>query len=66
MEGPILLTRAQAAKALGISLPFLDVLRARREGPDFVAIGRRVAYRREDLDRWVASRVVSCASPPDR
>lgn len=48
----------QAATYLGISADYLFRLRSRGEGPRFARLGRRVLYRRFDLDRWVEANVV--------
>jgi excisionase family DNA binding protein len=52
---PYLDTR-QAADLLGCSRKGLEATRARGEGPPYVRIGRRVRYRREDLERYAAPR----------
>jgi predicted DNA-binding transcriptional regulator AlpA len=46
-----------AAEYLGLSPATLETLRTRGGGPPFVKLGRRVVYRREDLDAWLARRL---------
>jgi predicted DNA-binding transcriptional regulator AlpA len=54
---------AQAAQYCGISASYLTKLRLRGDGPAFVRLGRRaVGYRSEDLDQWLASRLVRSTS----
>lgn len=48
-------TRA-AAKFLSLSPKTLETLRTRGGGPTFSKLGRRVVYRREDLDSWLKNR----------
>jgi hypothetical protein len=58
-QDSLLLTEKQAARFLGVSLPFLR--RGRSQGttgcrtptPPFVKLGGRVFYRRSDLIVWV-------------
>ncbi len=42
-----------AAAYVGLSPATLETLRVRGGGPTFVKLGRRVVYRREDLDTWL-------------
>jgi excisionase family DNA binding protein len=51
-----LLTQQQAAEMLCLSERTLERWRVSGDGPAFVKLGRRVAYRAEDLEAWVASR----------
>ena len=53
---PMLRVR-DAARYLGLSKSFLDKLRLTGDGPAFFKLGRKVvAYRREDLDSWLAGK----------
>lgn len=56
------MTPKQAAEYLGgLSTSFLAKMRMeenRHRGPAYVKIGKVVIYRRNDLDQWLASRVV--------
>ena len=55
-----LLTPAQAARLLGLKEQTLAVWRsAHRYGLAYHKIGRRVMYRRADLDNWLATRRVT-------
>lgn len=51
-----LLTLVEAAALLRTPVATLRYWRHRGIGPDSFRLGRRVVYRREDLDRWVLSR----------
>lgn len=55
-----LLTTAQAAEHLGLRPQTLRKWRVTGDGPQYIRLGdsprARVAYRREDLDRWLADR----------
>lgn len=48
------LTVQQAAKLLGVSSSWLNKLRLTGGGPPFFKLGRRVLYRRDDIDAWTA------------
>lgn len=50
-------TTPVAAEYLGLSPATLETMRSRGGGPPFVKLGRRVVYRQQDLDAWVAERV---------
>ncbi|MFP3939500.1 MAG: helix-turn-helix domain-containing protein [Thermoanaerobaculia bacterium] len=55
-----------AAEYLGLSPATLETMRTRGGGPVFVKLGRRVVYRREDLDEWLEERRrTSTADPGD-
>ena len=61
---PELLDTEPAANYLGIKGHTLEVWRCcGRYGLPFVRVGRRVKYRRADLDRFLESRTVGGASP---
>ncbi len=49
-----LLTPKQVAERYGPSPATLAKMRLYGTGPVFVKLGRRVAYRQEDLEAWVA------------
>jgi excisionase family DNA binding protein len=55
---PGLLSRDQAAKALGISGRKLDYLREDRLIP-FIRIGRQILYASADLEQFIEARKVS-------
>jgi predicted DNA-binding transcriptional regulator AlpA len=48
-----LLTEAQAAQLLKLSIRTLQAWRFRATGPRFVRAGRAVRYRRRELNQWV-------------
>ena len=59
-----LLTQREAACVLRLSERTLERSRVTGLGPLFVKLGRRVFYRRSDLDDWVTSRI--CQSTSER
>jgi excisionase family DNA binding protein len=52
-----ILSEAEAAELLGVEVTTLANWRWRRMGPRFVKVGRRVRYRRADVDAWFADQV---------
>lgn len=54
-----------AAGYVGLSVSTLAKLRLSGNGPAYCKLGRRVVYRREDLDAWLESRVVRNTSDAD-
>ena len=50
-----LLTEAQAADFLSISMRTLQAWRVRGGGPVFIRAGRAIRYRRRDLIEWIDS-----------
>lgn len=57
-----LLDEEAAAPLVGLAVSTLQKLRVRGEGPPFAKIGRNVRYRTEDLQAFVAARVVNSTS----
>lgn len=57
-----LLDEDAAAPCVGLAVSTLQKLRVRGDGPPFVKIGRNVRYRQEDLQAFVAKRVVQSTS----
>ena len=57
-----LLTSAQAAALVGLSRSSLNKMRVYGSGPIFAKLGRSVRYRRNDLDSWVAGRLIGSTS----
>lgn len=54
------LTTAQAAALIGYTPRMLEVRRARGESPRYVRFSKRaIRYRREDLESWIAERMVT-------
>ena len=55
-----LLDALKAAEWTGLSTSTLAKLRLSGKGPTYVKLGRRVAYKPDDLDQWIeANRVKS-------
>ena len=55
-----LLDTDEAANYLGVARNTLEVWRsAGRYGLQFVRVGRRIKYRKSDLDAWIESRTAS-------
>ena len=63
---PIALTRAQAAKALGISVPSLDRLHAQGIGPKCVFFGASRRYLPASIVAWAKAREVDPSQMPRR
>jgi len=53
LADPGALPTPEAAEYLGLSPATLETLRSRGGGAAFVKLGRRVVYRREDLEAWL-------------
>ena len=64
-NNPIALTADDAAKVLGLAPSTLAKLRLSGNGPAYCKLGRRVVYRREDLEVWLESRLVRHTSDAD-
>jgi predicted DNA-binding transcriptional regulator AlpA len=41
---------------IGVPVSTIERWRATGEGPPFIRLVRRIAYREEDVERWLASR----------
>ena len=54
-----LLSEKEVAVILGIKPQTLSIWRMKKEKLPFVRIGRRVAYRREDIEEWLKAQTVS-------
>ncbi|MCA1775709.1 MAG: helix-turn-helix domain-containing protein [Loktanella sp.] len=48
-----LLTETEFAEARGVHVRTIQRERARREGPPFIKLGRRIFYRREAIEAWL-------------
>ena len=59
-----LLTQREAAAQLRLSQRSLERYRVSGGGPTYVKAGRLVRYREQDLEKWIASRVVGSTSEP--
>jgi excisionase family DNA binding protein len=57
-----LLTQDEAAKFLKLSVRTVERLRVTGTGPKFLKIRNSVRYRQEDVQSWVASRLVGSTS----
>ncbi|MCC6160304.1 MAG: helix-turn-helix domain-containing protein [Deltaproteobacteria bacterium] len=65
MADDIILCERDAARILGLSPRALQAWRCQGRGPQFIRVSSRcVRYRREDLDSFLAARVVSSTSQP--
>lgn len=56
------LTPKQAADYLRVSKSYLDKLRVYGGGPKFLRFGRKILYRKAELNRWAAERSFSSTS----
>ena len=61
-----LLTQREAAAQLRLSQRTLERFRVSGGGPTYVKAGRLVRYREQDLEKWIASRVVGSTSEGER
>jgi len=66
MNNPITLTAEAAAEVLGLAMSTLAKLRLSGNGPVYCKLGRRVVYRKEDLEAWLDSRVARNTSDAGR
>ena len=53
-----LMNEKEVALFLGLKPQTLAIWRMRKEKIPFVRMGRRIAYRREDVERWLESQIV--------
>lgn len=51
-----------AAERIGLSGVTLERYRTRGGGPRYAKIGKRVVYRDDDVDEWVAGRLIRSTS----
>jgi predicted DNA-binding transcriptional regulator AlpA len=61
MESPYL-NQDAAGAFLGLSARTLERFRVSGHGPNYLKLGRRIAYRREDLTAWADGRRRSSTS----
>lgn len=54
-QNPIVLKAGQVAERLGLSESTLAKMRLSGDGPPYSKLGRRVVYRPEDIEAWIAS-----------
>jgi len=55
---PAYLTTRQAAQYLSVSVKSLEKWRLLRHGPAYVKLNRAVRYRQNDLDAYMAERLI--------
>jgi len=60
-----LLRTSDAAKRLGVSASYLEKRRHLGDGPEYVKLGRVVAYREDDLASWVQAHLRRNTSQAD-
>ena len=60
-----LLTEAQTADHLSISMRTLQAWRVRGGGPIFIRAGRSIRYRRSDLLDWIEANAATSTSAAD-
>jgi predicted DNA-binding transcriptional regulator AlpA len=60
--GSIFLTQAEAADLLRLSTRTLERYRVEGLGPKFAKLGRRVVYRRSEIDAWANARTFASTS----
>jgi excisionase family DNA binding protein len=59
-----LVNQKQAAQFLGLSPRTLESWRLTGNGPAYIKVGRRVRYRRSDLEAWLDARRRTSTSDP--
>ncbi len=59
-----LLGNPEAARILGVSEGCLNKWRVYGQGPRFVKLGRRIRYRRSDLNTFIDDRIRASTSDP--
>jgi excisionase family DNA binding protein len=64
-DNPITMTVNEAARLLGLAPSTLAKLRLNGNGPVYCKLGRRVVYRRSDLENWLQSRTARDTSDAD-
>jgi predicted DNA-binding transcriptional regulator AlpA len=64
-EIPKAISASAAAIFVGLSKSTLAKLRLSGNGPTYCKLGRRVVYRRQDLESWLESRLARNTSDAD-
>ena len=59
-----LLNTIEAAEVLRLAAATLEKLRTYGGGPRYLKLGRAVRYRTDDLEAWLAQRVIGSTSEP--
>lgn len=62
MDGALFLTEREVARRFSLTLSWLRSARSRGGGPRFAKLGRKVLYRLDDVEKYLAERVVSSTS----
>ena len=62
MENPQIMNVEEAAKYVRLGVGTLNRFRVTGGGPRYAKLGGAVRYRREDLDAWIAGRIVRSTS----
>lgn len=57
-----ILTTQEAARYVRLSKPTLERFRINGDGPRFAKLGGAVRYRADDLEAWLASRLIQSTS----
>jgi len=65
MSDGAVLTAGEAARLVGLSESTLAKLRLNGNGPVYCKLGRRVVYRRADLEDWLQSRTTRDTTDAD-
>jgi predicted DNA-binding transcriptional regulator AlpA len=65
IQTPDVLRACDAARFVGLSASTLAKLRLTGNGPVYCKLGRRVVYRRVDLEQWLQSRTTRDTSDAD-
>ncbi|MFD0985506.1 helix-turn-helix transcriptional regulator [Methyloligella solikamskensis] len=55
IESPLVLNAADVARRLNLSVSTLAKMRLSGAGPAYSKLGRRVVYRLDDLEAWIAA-----------
>lgn len=64
VDNDALFDTRQAANHYGLSESYLNKLRVSGGGCPFAKLGRRVLYRKKDLDAWIGSQLRNSTSDP--
>jgi predicted site-specific integrase-resolvase len=54
--------QTELAETLGISPRTLEKWRQNGEGPMFIKLGKRVAYKESDISKWINTRGRTCTA----
>ena len=62
MDSALFLTEREVARRFSLTLSWLRAARSRGGGPRFAKLGRKVLYRLDDVEKYLAERVVASTS----